>query len=263
MNFPSPAAVRAERMKNVYDELAARDPLWAILPEPDKIGKKWDASALFESGRVDIQDTLDWIQSNGLRLRTGRALDFGCGVGRLTQALAEHFDSVDGTDSSPQMIDIANKYNKSSRHPGTVNFWLNGESDLSLFDSSKYDLVISFRVLTAIPPALSLKFVSEFYRLAKSGGVVVFAVPDRVELIHEFRNKLVEMLPQIDKPAVRLWGMFSSAWRRDTGYQKEGLAPHIYALKERQVCDSIRHSDGSVRSIRRVGGNRKYLTCRN
>ena len=35
------------------------------------------------------------------------ALDFGCGIGRLSQALAEHFDQVYGVDISPKMIELA------------------------------------------------------------------------------------------------------------------------------------------------------------
>ena len=42
----------------------------------------------------------------------GRALDFGCGVGRLTQALARRMESVVGADISPVMIDLAQRLNQ-------------------------------------------------------------------------------------------------------------------------------------------------------
>ena len=39
----------------------------------------------------------------------GTALDFGCGVWRLTQPLADHFKEVCGIDISPNFIELANK----------------------------------------------------------------------------------------------------------------------------------------------------------
>ncbi len=42
----------------------------------------------------------------------GKALDFGCGVGRLTQALADYFNEVAGVDVSPTMVNKALEYNK-------------------------------------------------------------------------------------------------------------------------------------------------------
>jgi len=40
----------------------------------------------------------------GRPLRFGRALDFGCGPGRVTRALAAWFDESVGVDVSPVMI---------------------------------------------------------------------------------------------------------------------------------------------------------------
>ena len=42
---------------------------------------------------------------------TGRGLDFGCGVGRLTQALARRMNRVVGADISPVLIDLARTLN--------------------------------------------------------------------------------------------------------------------------------------------------------
>ena len=48
---------------------------------------------------------LQRANEHGLAVPRRRALDFGCGVGRLTQALAEAFDRCDGVDISASMLD--------------------------------------------------------------------------------------------------------------------------------------------------------------
>jgi SAM-dependent methyltransferase len=52
------------------------------------------------------------VQSLGVPPRRERALDFGCGVGRLTQGLAECFNEIHGVDVSPLMIELARQYNR-------------------------------------------------------------------------------------------------------------------------------------------------------
>ena len=44
------------------------------------------------------------LTERDLSVRRSRSLDFGCGIGRLTQAMAEFFEVCDGVDISPTMI---------------------------------------------------------------------------------------------------------------------------------------------------------------
>jgi 2-polyprenyl-3-methyl-5-hydroxy-6-metoxy-1,4-benzoquinol methylase len=83
------------------------DPLWAILSDPKKRGNKWDSEEFFDTGRKKVEEDLEWLAQRGLRLHFGKALDFGCGVGRLTRALSSYFTEVHGVDISPSMIDKA------------------------------------------------------------------------------------------------------------------------------------------------------------
>ena len=48
-----------------------------------------------------IDQLLGWLRELHVQVRPGRALDFGCGVGRLTQALAGKFSECDGVDIAP------------------------------------------------------------------------------------------------------------------------------------------------------------------
>src|ERR1700682_912533 len=54
-----------------------------------------------------------------------RHLDFGCGVGRLTQGPASYFASVRGVDIAPSMIELAKRHN---RYPDVCHYDLNCEA---------------------------------------------------------------------------------------------------------------------------------------
>ena len=68
------------------------------------------------------------VEASGLRVPHHQALDFGCGVGRLTQALAEHFERVAGVDIAASMIARARQEN---RHGDRVRYVVNERSDLA------------------------------------------------------------------------------------------------------------------------------------
>lgn len=72
-----------------------------------------------------------------LSLTSGRrrALDLGCGSGKVTRVLAEHFGSVDAVDPSGPMLDVARSENPSPR----VRWIAAKAEDLELRD--EYDLV--------------------------------------------------------------------------------------------------------------------------
>ena len=95
-----------------WDTFGRTDPLWLILAAADKKGDKWAVDEFFATGKREIELALDWVASLGVRLPQRKALDFGCGVGRLTQALADHFDEVCGVDIASSMIELANEYNR-------------------------------------------------------------------------------------------------------------------------------------------------------
>lgn len=107
----------------------------------------------------------------------GSALDFGCGVGRLTQALADHFTTVIGVDVSPTMLQLASKLN---RHDVRVTYVRNQAPDLSRFLSNSFDFVYSDIVLQHIEPEMSLNYLREFVRLLRPGGVAVFQLPSHL-----------------------------------------------------------------------------------
>jgi hypothetical protein len=95
------ARMELNELQRHWDILGKEDPLWAIITWQDKKGNKWDPAAFFASGRQEIADVMQYLASLHLDGPRQRALDFGCGVGRLTRALADHFAKATGVDIAP------------------------------------------------------------------------------------------------------------------------------------------------------------------
>ncbi|MEU2349086.1 class I SAM-dependent methyltransferase [Modestobacter sp. NPDC049651] len=175
-----------------WDRFGRQDPLWAILTTDDARGGRWDESAFFASGEVAVAELLALTDPPP----TGRALDFGCGVGRLTLPLARHFREVVGVDIAPSMLALAERY-KAERHtgaPGDLRYVLNQRPDLGQFESGSFDFVNAAIVLQHMRPAIALGYLREFARLLAPGGQLVFNLPS--EPAPTFRGRLYRVLPR-------------------------------------------------------------------
>jgi SAM-dependent methyltransferase len=168
--------VDLNELQRNWHEFGRRNPFGAIvsldLPEGDL--PDWDAAEFFQTGVLAIDAVVGYLRSLPLELRWGRALDFGCGVGRLTQALGRHFRECVGVDIAPSMIELANRYNALGDR---CTYRLNTASDLSLFPDDHFDLVYSTIVLQHIAPEYSAKYIREFIRVLAPGGVALFDLP--------------------------------------------------------------------------------------
>jgi SAM-dependent methyltransferase len=162
--------------QDLWDGHARRDPLWAILSEPTKKGGRWDTERFFQTGVAEISHILYHLRLRQITIVRRRALDFGCGVGRLSQALAPYFARVDGVDVSPAMVGLARSCN---RHGERVTYHANDRPDLSVFPDGTFDLVVSSIVLQHIEPAVATRFLRELCRVLAPGGALVFQLPAR------------------------------------------------------------------------------------
>jgi len=164
-----------ELQKN-WDEFGRTDPLWAILTNPGRKGGKWNLEEFFALGRQEVASIMQRAQAYGFPARREAALDFGCGVGRLTQALCSWFDRCCGVDIAPSMIELARRYNT---HGGRCEYLLNAYDDLRIFPDDSFDFVYSNIVLQHMEPRYSTAYIREFVRVLRSGGLAVFQIPDR------------------------------------------------------------------------------------
>lgn len=157
-----------------WDVYGKEDPLWAIATDPAKAGNKWDEEEFFTTGRAVVERMMRWCDANGFPVAFEMFLDFGCGVGRLTQSFAEHFKKCIGVDIAPSMIVKAKEYNK---HGTMVSYVLNECDDLSLFKDNTFDMVYTEHVLQHMHPSMSKRYISEMIRVLRPGGLLAFHVP--------------------------------------------------------------------------------------
>jgi SAM-dependent methyltransferase len=143
-----------ELQKN-WDEFGKTDPLWAILTESSRKGGQWNLEEFFASGRQDIVRVMQRAQVLGFPAGRDTALDFGCGVGRLTQALCPWFERCCGVDIAPSMIDLARQYNT---HGDRCQYLVNACGDLRVFTDNSFDLVYSKIVLQHMEPRYSTTY---------------------------------------------------------------------------------------------------------
>src|SRR5580698_649358 len=102
-----------EQLRSDWDALAKRDALWAILTDDSKTEGGWGVAEFFETGEIEMATVMGYIGDVAcVPDGSGAALDFGCGVGRLTQAMSRRFAACVGVDISEEMIRQADALNQ-------------------------------------------------------------------------------------------------------------------------------------------------------
>ena len=157
-----------------WTRLGLEDPLWAVCVDPARRGGRWQLDDFLATGRAEITEVMLRLDQLGLCQSRMSALDFGCGVGRLTTALSVHFESVIGVDIAPSMIEHAQRLHSATG----CAFKVNDRPDLSSFSDRSFDLVYSSLVLQHMPPALADSYIREFVRVVRPGGAIVLVVPE-------------------------------------------------------------------------------------
>jgi ubiquinone/menaquinone biosynthesis C-methylase UbiE len=125
----------------------------------------------FAGGSNYIKRVLEEVrQHTGRSLSIKRALDFGCGVGRVLIPLADIAQEVTGVDVSDSMLKEARK-NCEARSLTNVVF---GKSDDALsFLKGKYDFIHSYIVFQHIPVERGKRIFEKLLAHLETGGVCV------------------------------------------------------------------------------------------
>jgi len=201
-------------LKNVqqtFETFGREDPFWAVLSDKRFKHNRWDKEAFFATGRREIQAVLDYVAEKGLVMRKGKALDFGCGVGRLSQAMADHFDQVVGVDIAQPMLDVAADHNRHGEH---CRYVLNTSEDLGVFEDSGFDFIYSNITLQHMARQHATRYIAEFFRLARPGGVVVFQIPAGAEPIAPGRSAPIRWWATSVRRGSNTWRRLRGHWRR-------------------------------------------------
>ena len=124
---------RATRDWNTFGET---EPYFAVLTHDRFLSEQMSAAdreAFFAFGEADIAQIFDLID-----IAPKSALDFGCGVGRLTRALVKRVDRVAGVDAAESMLRIARENVPNATFSTAI-------------PNERFDLIVSLLVFQHIP----------------------------------------------------------------------------------------------------------------
>ena len=137
----------------------------------------WDEDAFFETGEQNFRDQIAPSMRELCKGRDPgamRVLEIGCGVGRMTRALAARFGEVHGVDVSEEMVRRARHYLRSTSN---AYLYRNSGRDLKVLGDLQFDFAYSFIVFQHIPSKQVIDgYVAEVGRVLRPGGVFLFQV---------------------------------------------------------------------------------------
>jgi SAM-dependent methyltransferase len=226
--------VRRGGQKRDWEDLASFDPWRAILRDPGR-ERPWAMDEFLATGERDAERALAAAAGHGLPHRRLRALDFGCGLGRVTRALARRFNEVLGLDISPTMIRLARELDGGRQ----VRFEVGAEQELRSLPEAAFDFVLSLLVLQHLRTAEEVeRVVSALTQRLAPGGALVLQVPYRLPPRRRIqsRRRAYTILREVGLPASLLLGPL-------------GLDPiRTVALSERRLAAAVEAGGGILLS---------------
>jgi len=217
-----------------WDEFGKKDPLLFILFDENRRSEAWGKSEFFNTGEHEIKDVVDYLKALKTVLTRKRALDFGCGIGRTTQALTKYFDYVYGVDIAPSMIKQAKKYAGKNKK---CIYYLNKESHLKLFQENYFDFIYSNITLQHMESQYAKSYIAEFMRILNKGGVLVFQIPsDKIFSIKDF---LTGIVPKFLLDRFRRYRYGTSA------------VMEMHGIQKKIVVKMLRKNGGKILGIRK------------
>jgi SAM-dependent methyltransferase len=152
-------------MRRDWDDRAREDALYYI-----DCAHSQTPEAFWASGAADLETLI--LQDVALE-RSARALEIGCGMGRLLRPLSLAVERAIGVDISPEMIARAREAltDRDNVELAVTDGRLNGVGDSTL------DFVTSFIVFQHVPSRAAVyRYLREAARVLKSGGILRFQV---------------------------------------------------------------------------------------
>ena len=144
-----------------WRELGVSQPYWGVLSHPDFLRENITPDAIenfYLSGRQYIAQTIETLTKLTGEAPSGPALDFGCGVGRLAEAMADHVPTT-GLDISPGMLELARQRGGKATYVDVV-------------PPGPFGWINSFIVFQHIPPERGLAILEDLLARLAPGGMI-------------------------------------------------------------------------------------------
>lgn len=157
----------SERMREDWNERARKDVHFFVA-----FGGRDQTEEEFLSTAADvlrsIEGQLKRLPAKANR-RAWRALEIGCGPGRLMRPLSRHFGEIHGVDVSDEMIRLGRERLRDIPH---AHFHTTDGATLPQFADESFEFIYSYAVFQHIPSReVVLEYMREIRRLLKPGGI--------------------------------------------------------------------------------------------
>lgn len=160
-----------------WAELGRSQPYWGVLSHPDFRSENITPERIesfYATGRDYIAQIVAQLERHTGARPQGRALDFGCGVGRLAEAMTEYAAEVTGVDISPGMLELARARDRGVTYVGAP-------------PAGPFDWINTFIVLQHIPPERGLGIIEDLLSRLAPGGLISLQVTIWRDARHEYQ----------------------------------------------------------------------------
>lgn len=155
-----------------WESLGTTDPYWAVVTDDSYRARNLtpeNIARFFATGERDIANVFAAVGQHVVAgFAPSRALDFGCGVGRLVLPLARRCAEVIGVDVSEAMLTEARR---NAQRCGLSNVAFARTDDALSGVAGSFDFVHSYIVLQHIPVRRGEKITRRLIQLLAPGGV--------------------------------------------------------------------------------------------
>jgi SAM-dependent methyltransferase len=140
--------------------------------------REWLADDYFSAGSQETADFMHRARILGYPRQRREALDFGCGLGRVTRALGDYFSEVVGVDIAPETVARARALNADYAN---CHFLLFDQPELEPFEDDRFDMVYSvLEVRQDSDGSLLIELARELLRVLCPSGLLLLRIADRL-----------------------------------------------------------------------------------
>jgi SAM-dependent methyltransferase len=215
-----------DRSADDWNALGEAEPFFAVLTDERFLRERMsndDRQAFFASGEADMAYLFDLIARPDFAPKS--ALDFGCGVGRLTRALAKRIECVAGVDVAQSMLRIARENVPQATFSAEI-------------PDERFDLIVSLIVFQHIPVLRGEQLLDELLSRLSGDGVaaIQFTVRRPGSFFRRIARSIRGRVPLVHRVAQRIRGERPMPYMQMNEYDLERVA----AILRRHGCEEPR-----------------------
>ena len=215
-----------DRSADDWNALGEAEPFFAVLTDERFLRERMseeDRTAFFASGEADIAHLFDLTAQP--HFAPTSALDFGCGVGRLTRALAKRVEHVAGVDVAPSMLRIARENVAEATFSEEI-------------PDERFDLIVSLIVFQHIPVRRGEALLDELLSHLSNDGVaaIQFTFRRPGSFLRRIARTIRGRVPLVHRIAQRMRGERPMPYMQMNEYDLE----RVTAILRKHGCEEPR-----------------------